>query len=442
MDFTNREIAAYLWLGSFLAFMLLWKSEIRHSFVGVIQAFLKPKLLILFGLAAIYIIIWITVLHAVDLWALENLKTTILWAASFVFVSLFEVTSIENANEEQEFFVKLLRDTFAVTGVLIFIVELHSFSLAAELVTVPLLTFLYLLHAVAEKELNAEPAQKLLSVILVSVGASLFLYSFYQTLSDIPKIASLDTLREFGTPILLSLAFVPFLYAFLLLVTYENAFVRLGWQISDEKLQRRAKWEALLRFGPKLHLLRKWAAHVARSHPANAGELRRSFNETLIAAKHEASPPFVKPSEGWSPYRAKGFLEALGLRTRDYHRSFGEEWWAGSPYLELGGGLPLSNNLAYYVAGTERVATSLKLHLNVNRAEERDVAEAQFISIGRRLLEVSLELPAAEPAIRALSELQPREIKIGMRTVQLRHEEWIGGIQGGYSRILEIRHDG
>jgi hypothetical protein len=442
MDFTNREIAAYLWLGGVLTFMLVWKPDVRRSFIGVFRALAQPKLLILFSSATIYITLCVIFFASVGLWTQDNLKTTIVWVLSFVFVSLFETTRISSAVEEQTFFIKLARDTVAVTGVLTFIVELQSFSLMIELALFPLLTVVYLLHLVAERDPKFEPAKKLLSGILMVAGGWLFLSSLYMTLSDIPKVASLNTLREFGVPILLSLVFLPFLYAFLLLVTYENAFVRLQWQIPDEKLRQRATWEALFRFGPRLHLLRKWAANVAQSHPTNLGELRRSFNETIIATKREASPPFVKASEGWSPYRAKDFLKHHELATRDYHHSFGDEWFAGSSYLELGDGLPLRNNLAYYVAGTERAAISLKLCLNVNRPNERDMAEARFVEMGRTLLEASLGTAAAESAVHTLFALQPREIRIGARLVLLTHEQWDSGIPGGYSRSLEIRHEG
>jgi len=442
MDFTNREIAAYLWLGGVLTFMLVWKPDVRRAFIRVIRVLAQPKLIILFGSAGIYISLCVILFASAGLWTSENLKTTILWAVSFVFVSLSETTRVESANEEQAFFTKLVRDTVAVTGVLTFIVELQSFSLAIELVTFPLVTIVYLLHWVAETDTKLEPAKKLLSGILMVVGGWLLLSSLYMTFSDIPKVASLNTLREFGVPILLSLVFLPFLYAFLLLVTYENAFVRLQWQIPDEKLRRRAKWEALFRFGPRLHLLRKWAANVAQSRPTNLGELRRSFNETIIVTKREASPPFVKASEGWSPYRAKDFLKHHELATRDYHRSFGDEWFAGSSYLELGSEFPLPNNLAYYVTGTEHAATSLKLCLNVNRADERDMAEARFVEVGSTLLDASLGTAAAEPAIHTLFALQPREIRIGARLVLLTHEQWDSGIPGGYSRSLEIRHEG
>ncbi|ESX07408.1 hypothetical protein X768_27255 [Mesorhizobium sp. LSJC265A00] len=320
-----------------------------------------------------------------------------------------------------------------------FIVEMQSFSLPVELAVVPVVAILSILHGFAEADSKFEIVSKTLFPILAAIGAWYFIYSVYITFSDVPKFVSLDTLREFGIPILLSLAFFPFLYAFLLVVTYENAFARLQWQIADEKLGRRAKWEAFFRFGPRLYLLRKWSANVARSRPQSMGELRRSFNETVSSAKAEASPPFVKPSEGWSPYRARDFLKSAGLIAGDYHRGLEEDWWASSPYLELGDGPTLANNLAYYLEGSERVVTSLKLCLNVNVPTERKVAEMRFVEVGRLLLETALGLPAAEQPILALSSLETQDISIDIWTIHLGYDEWSGGIEDGFGRVLKIR---
>lgn len=439
MDFTNREIASYIWFAGLVVFFLVREPSIHRPLAELARIFVKPKLIALFGSATIYILLWISFFASIGLWTYGNLKTTILWAATFAFVSFFELTRIQAAKEEKAFFTRLVRKAFAVTGVLTFIVELHSFSLVVELIVFPVLFIATILHSIAGREPKSKTAQKLLSAILMAAGTWLFLYSLYMTLVDIPKVASLDTFREFGVTILLSLTFLPFLYGFLLLLTYEKAFFSLQWQIPDETLRKRAKWEALVRFGPRLNLLRKWAANVAGSPPTTVGELRRSLNEALTAARHEASPPFIKPSEGWSPYRAKTFLDRHALATREYHRSFDGEWFAGSPYLELGGGSALANNLAYYVTGTERIATSLKLRLNINQPEERELAEARFIEVGRTLLEASLGLPGAEPAIRMLSIAKPQEIRINTRVIRLTHEPWAGGIPGGYSRLLDIK---
>ena len=438
MEFTNREIASYLWLGGFLL-VAFWKVDVRHAFVGVIKAAVHPKVVALLCSAAIYISLWVAGFWSIGIWSYSNLKTTILWAISFAILSIFETMEASRSGGEGRFFLRIARNIFGIAGILTFVAEMQSFSLPVELVVVPIVTVLSILHAFAEADPKFEIVRKTLFPILVVVGAWYFIYSVYVTFSDVPKFMSVDTLREFGIPILLSFAFFPFLYAFLLLVTYENAFVRLRWQIADEKLQRRAKWEAFFRFGPRLYLLRKWAANVARSRPQNVRELRLSFNETISSAKAEASPPFIKPSEGWSPYRAKDFLRNTGLAAGDYHRGLEEEWWANSPYLELSNEPTLANNLSYYIAGNERVVTSLKLCLNVNVPTKRREAERRFVEVGRVLLQAALGLPVAEPAILALSSMEARDLSIDMWTIHLGYEEWSGGIEGGFERVIEIR---
>jgi hypothetical protein len=66
-----------------------------------------------------------------------------------------------------------------------------------------------------------------------------------------------------------------------------------------------------------------------------------------------------------------------------------DEWWASSPYLEIGDAI-MPNNLAYYVDGHEAVATTLKLVLNVNAPETAQKARCSFLEIARILYEKAL----------------------------------------------------
>ena len=50
----------------------------------------------------------------------------------------------------------------------------------------------------------------------------------------------------------------------------------------------------------------------------------------------------------------------FGLRTADYHRGYDDEWWAGSEHIDLGDKF-LPNKATYFISGTEKAVTTLKL---------------------------------------------------------------------------------
>lgn len=108
---------------------------------------------------------------------------------------------------------------------------------------------------------------------------------------------------------------------------------------------------------------------------------------------------------------------------------------------EIGSGLNLPNNLAYYVEGTEHAATILKVKLNINTLGEEDEAEAEglFIMYAMHLIEQAISLNAVERLKMRIARLETFEAEIPYGCISLSREDFVGGIKGGYSRRFEIR---
>ncbi len=433
MDFSNREIAAYIWLALFFGAVAL-NRDVRVAFIELLHEFFQPLILIPLGVAAAYITAWVVVLAHVGIWTTANLKTTILWAVSFAFAAMFDINRV---SEDRSFFAKAAREAFAITGVLTFLVEFYSFSLTVELVAVPLLALLSMIYAASRKPEYTQ-VERLAGGLLSVIGFGYLGYSFYRTVLDLKAFATLDNAREFGLPILLTILFLPFLYALVIYVVYERNFASLRSAIPDPKLRKRAKWRAILAFGPKLDLLQRWVRSVQRFNPTSPAALRRSFHEIQISAQREANPPTVSSEKGWSPYLAKDFLKAEELPTQPYHRFDDDEWVASSSYLEIGEGFGLNNNLAYYLNGNKHAATQLKLTLNINLPDARDDAEHRFRKIGTSLLLASMGQEFDHRVAEGIDS-DSFNIQIGKRWILLEKNVWENGIPGGYSRTLTIR---
>ncbi|EPR14161.1 hypothetical protein M527_12800 [Sphingobium indicum IP26] len=433
MEFSNREIAGLVWLAVFILFAMR-KRDVRSSFVGLVKAFFQPLIVVPLAFAAIYITGVVVLLERFQIWTVGNLKTTILWAFSFAFATMLDINRVSG---DRTFFGKAVRDAVGITATLTFMVEFYSFSLPVELIAVPSLTLMGMMHVLSGHRPEHAAAGRVLGSLLSLTGLGYIGYSLYQTVANLAAFATLDTLREFGIPIVLTVCFLPFLYLLVLYAVYERVFMGLGWSIKDDRLRRLAKWRAFFTFGPKLRLLERWAQSVARFNPDDRTELLQSFVEIKTMAKREADPPPVPNEDGWSPYAAKTFLRAEGLPTRDYHRSFEDEWFAGSGYLEVGGGI-IANNMAYYLNGNENAVTELKLKLNINSPAEPAEAETRFREICHVLLARALGESAAQVAAGKIVALEEFSANIAGKIVTLSKEEWQGGIKGGYSRGLVI----
>lgn len=278
MELNNREIAVLFWLGLFLAVVLLQK-DVRRAFWGVVRAFCQPIILLALAVATAWITVCVAGLKHIGFWDWSNLKTTLVWAVTFAFVTMFDVSRI---SEDRTYFGKTVRDIIGATALVTFIAELYSFSLALEMLLVPLLTLVSLLQVVAKAKPEHAAVDKLMQSILIVAGLSYFGYGLYRIATDFSAFATGDTLREFTTPILLSLLFLPFIYGFSVYVTYESNFARLNWLMEDKKLRRWAKLRAALAFGLDLDLLRRWSREVVRIQPSNKGTVKDTIRSVKL----------------------------------------------------------------------------------------------------------------------------------------------------------------
>ncbi|HRN88213.1 MAG TPA: hypothetical protein PK271_06370 [Hyphomicrobium sp.] len=134
----NREIAWLAWL-SVVLIWILTQRQIREALWQCVKAFCAPQILRMVALMLAYVGVCLVLLAAFHIWQWGNLKTTLLWTLTFAVVTMMDVNRI---SEDDTFYGQSVKDTFGATAVLIFIAELESFPLVAELLLVPTLVFL------------------------------------------------------------------------------------------------------------------------------------------------------------------------------------------------------------------------------------------------------------------------------------------------------------
>jgi hypothetical protein len=119
--------------------------------------------------------------------------------------------------------------------------EYISFSLWIELILIPVLSFLIILGTFAGIKKEYIQIKNMIDSILGIFGIFLIILVLYNIFSNYQNYITIDNLRAFILPPLLTFAFIPCLYMFSLIMTYELIFVRITMFVRDKELVRFTK---------------------------------------------------------------------------------------------------------------------------------------------------------------------------------------------------------
>lgn len=433
-DLNNREIAALIWLGVIALGLLLWANA-RRSILSVARSFFVWKLQQVFLVMTIYMIIIVTLLAKLNLWEWANLKTTILWWLTVGFASIFQAQRIA---KEQGAFRRLLAEALSLTAALTFIAEFASFPLLLELFVPVPLTFVAIVLAMAPHQQGAEILVKPLNRIMIVAGLGYLGWGVYEILAYPAAFLNLNTLREFADPIILSIAFVPFLYALAMFMERETLFTSLKVMWTRPDLVAYAQRRSLLAFGFDLDATRR----LARDLKMNNIESRKGVGDTIKQIKRlkrrENNPSSVPADQGWSPYEAVCFLEVEGVVANDWHPAFGE-WRAEASTVKLGDEFS-PDTVSYYLSGVEFATTRLVLILNANNRNDTTASDARYYKMMLMLLERAMPLAEAQAMFERLHDQDEIVIReTGWRFSMTKHS-YGAGMVGGYSRHFKMTH--
>lgn len=368
----TREVASAIWMLIFAAWAFS-KKEVRSAFGTVLDAFAKRVILAPFLLLIIHTFASVWVLSQIGLWDFAQTKNTLLWFVGVAATSFFRINKIAG---DSHYFKNAIKDNLKIIVFIEFLVAFYTFPLVVELIFVPFMAFIGVLLAVSETDEKYILVQKALSKIIEMIGASIIVYAAYRLVVDFNDFAQVQTILDFSVPIVLSIFLLPLIYILHVYMVYEGVFVRMRFSIKDEKLRAYAKRSAIIEYKLDLSALRRWAGALNRENIVVSSDIDKLHKEIERLEAEEKNPPVVPFELGWSPYKISSVLEAAGFKVGHYKKLYEDEWFASSPYLEIGKGV-LPNNVAYYLEGNRFAVTKLKLKMNINEQEQS--AEAHRI---------------------------------------------------------------
>lgn len=428
--FNNREIAIALWLLaiSIYIFSTSKMAEVRISFSNLLSSFFVKQIMTILGLMLSYMAIVVYALAEVDLWNVEQLKNTVFWCASVGFMSLFKLESIK---KDKSFFKHSVIDNLKLLATLQFIVGVYTFSLWIEVLLAPALAFIGGMLAIAGTDKKYHQVKVLLENCLSLFGVILIGYTLYMLITNFGAFGKEKTVYDFFIPPLLTLFYLPFVFTMLLYSTYEQVFIRLKFSIKNRFHRYLAKLYALVLFNVRMSLLDRWSYQVARANVESHADLIETFKYIHKVRSAEKNPKEVSIVLGWSPYEAKSFLSSEGFDTGFYNKLFKEEWSASSPMIEFGDGI-IPENMAYYVEGTEDVANTLKIKVNVNESARSEMAQGKLIELAKALSLSSLKQGLSEQMENAILQGKQYSEKCGNKKITFSSNIWAGHRFNGY----------
>lgn len=272
-QFTNRELAITIWIITF-AVWSVFSVRTRPSVVSLVKAFFAWKLTLGYVAMGLYISIILTALRYIGIWSKTPPATILIWIICVAFMMLFKA---DNVNKH-DFFKSKVKDNLRIVIVMEFIINFYTLDLWLELLLVPLMAVIGGMMVIAERDDQYEPTRKLLNGFMVVIGIGMTLYALRMTVVNYNKFATIATLESFILPIILTLAFLPFVYLTAIFMTYESLFVRLQFFIKDPSILNYTKIRTLQVFHLKLAALDEWSKSIYKLNLVD----RQSVDEALL----------------------------------------------------------------------------------------------------------------------------------------------------------------
>jgi len=234
--FSNREIALLLWIAVIVLAILF--SKLRESLVPTIKILTSKTFLIIFSLIAIYLFGIIFLFKHLHVWQNSNLKDVLFWLFTVGLILVFKINDAKSNAFFKDIFLSAIKWTIALE----FVVNLYSFSVFAEIIILPVLVFLAMTQAVAERDEKNIAVVNLLKNFIAIVGFSIFSYSLYKTIVNFEAVSTLHNVVSLLMSSIVTILFIPFVYFLALYSSYESYFIHLDFMtVKKDKIKETKK---------------------------------------------------------------------------------------------------------------------------------------------------------------------------------------------------------
>ena len=273
MELSNREIALIIW---FLIFAV-WAIRIegaRRQLWNIVKILTSGSIAKVIAAMFVYVVCQVLVLGSLGLWDVSQMKNTIVWAFSVGLLTTFRVNDLA---KEEGYFINAVKDNFKIIAAIEFVINFHALNLVAELILIPVSTFLVMIQAFTEvkNEEGYDMANKVVTRALGIIAVVVLVYEIVHIANNADEFFNSGTFYDFLIPVILSVMFLPFVYCMMLYVVYENIFFRIPFFTNDDEMIKYTKRVTIRTFMINLRALQRWAGHFPKLDYRSKGSIKR-----------------------------------------------------------------------------------------------------------------------------------------------------------------------
>jgi len=229
--FNSREDAVLLWAVVLLSYVVYKDPRgIGSAAWQVIRASMAPKLLLLFGSAALYSAGLVLLAERIGLWQTTALKETVYW---FIGSAVFLTTKAVEATPNWGYLKTVTRHAVNLALIVAFLVNFYVFPLSYEVVFVCVVGALTLGAAVSDTA-HVDPATgRFMNRALILIGLFLLVTFAVRAMFSPGDLFTRETAVRFLVVPVLTMALIPYLLAVVWYSRREMANMRrrIGLQV-------------------------------------------------------------------------------------------------------------------------------------------------------------------------------------------------------------------
>jgi len=234
--FTNREIAIGVWLVVALALFIvdrvLFNKKVRSSLFNLIKAFFNDKIITVLLISMIFIEIIILLLAIMNFWNISFLKDTLLW---FLGTGLILLFSINKSRNDKFYFKNIIKDNFKFIIFLEFIKNSKVFNLSTELILQPIVFILVIsIQFIKKKSLKNN-----VNIFMSVFGLILLCVNLFYIFNGLNSFITIENLKAFLLPIILTTTFLLFLYFVVLYMNYEILNLKMYFLMKNKGIEKK-----------------------------------------------------------------------------------------------------------------------------------------------------------------------------------------------------------
>jgi hypothetical protein len=243
-----RETAATVWAALILGYVAVKSSGFRSSVLSLLKLIFGSILAGLLAVAAVYMtgVVWL--LQVIGYWDCRMAKTTVFW-----FVGTGLVTAFSTKQKDGRYFFRLVVRNFSTAAIVAYFMNIHRFPLYVWLALFPIVLLLVGSQALAEVDTQYAAAKKPSDTLLTVIALAALAFSLAYVVGHFSTLTTGETGKEFFLPFVLTVCFIPLLYAMALFIVYQGMLGMIRFRFAENvHLYRFARKEIIRACGVSL----------------------------------------------------------------------------------------------------------------------------------------------------------------------------------------------